>query len=214
VTGQFENLGATLGGDVTPKLVDLSNAASALVSKLSDRAGGDRQTRAALWTALGSGSIVGGGMGLGAGLGALTGSGIAAGAGAGFFATTPLLAALPYAYAGYKGFNAFKSVKDVDQMPPQNWLEEKAAAVDRWAGIGARQKSWSDVAAGLRGKGATGPWAWTGQIKAEAELKGSAQVSNRLDIGLAPGFALVRSDSTIRAVGALRSDVGTTMKQE
>ena len=214
VTGQFENLGATLGGDVTPKLVDLSNAASALVSKISDRAAGDRQTRAALWAALGGGSIVGGGLGLGAGLGALSGSGIAAGAGAGFFATTPLLAALPAAYAGLKGWDAYKSVKDVDQLPPQNWLEEKAAAFDRWAGIGARQKSWSEIAAGLRGDGATGPWAWTGQIKAEAELKGAATISNRVDIGLAPGFALVRSDSTVRADGALRSAVGVTMKQD
>ncbi len=214
VTGQFENLGATLGGDVTPKLVDLSNAASALASKLSDRAAADRQTRAALWTTLAGGSIVGGGLGLGAGLGALSGSGIAAGAGAGFFATTPLLAALPAAYAGVKGWDAYKSVKDVDKLPPQNWLEEKAAAFDRWAGIGARQKSWSEVAAGLRSKGATGPWAWTGQIKAEAELKGAATISNRVDIGLAPGFALVRSDSTVRADGALRSDVGVTMPRE
>lgn len=53
-----------------------------------------------------------------------------------------------------------------------------------------------------------------GKIEAAAKLEGSAQISNRLDIGLAPGFALVRSDSTVRAEGALRSDVGTTMRQD
>lgn len=53
-----------------------------------------------------------------------------------------------------------------------------------------------------------------GTIKAEAELKGSAAVSNRLDIGLAPGFALVRSDSAVRADGAMRADTGVTMPRE
>jgi len=69
-------------------------------------------------------------------------------------------------------------------------------------GVGDR---WSAVAAKLN------PHA---QIEAKAKLEGSAQISNRLEIGLAPGFALVRSDSTIRAEGALRSDVGITMKPD
>jgi hypothetical protein len=66
-------------------------------------------------------------------------------------------------------------------------------------GVGA---TWHALAAGMR----------PGTIEAKAKLEGSAQILNRLDIGLAPGFALVRSDSTVRAEGALRSDVGVTMK--
>jgi hypothetical protein len=69
------------------------------------------------------------------------------------------------------------------------------------SGVGA---TWHALAAGMR----------PSTLEAKAKLEGSAQILNRLDIGLAPGFALVRSDSTIRAEGALRSDVGTTMKRD
>lgn len=205
VKSQFNNLAATMGSSVTPQLTTFGNRLAEILSNLQIKAGADVNTNAALLTAGAAGATVIGGTGLGAGLGLFSGAGVGAGAAGGLAATTPLFAALPYAYAGYKGFNAYKSVKDVDQLPPQNWLEEKAAAFDRWAGIGAKQKSWSEVAAGLRGMGANG------QIKAEAELKGAADVNVKVTVETDKDSVVREVTQNIRASGNMRSDVGTTM---
>ncbi|MGD9657400.1 MAG: hypothetical protein AB7U61_07125 [Methylocystis sp.] len=205
---QFDNLGAVLGGRINPGLTDLSNIVAKRVGSFAAGIVDDRKAQERILIGGGLGLTALGGLGLSGVSGLFSGAGFVGGMGAGIAslpATTPVFAAGAIGAGAYKGYEAFKSVKDVDKLPPQNWLEEKAAAFDRWAGIAPKQKSWAEVAAGLRQMGANG------QIKAEAELKGKADVTVKVEVKTDKDSVVKEVTQQIQASGNMRSDVGTTM---
>jgi hypothetical protein len=205
VSSQATNASSALGTQFVPSIVAASNAAANFMSIAGKQLEASPTLRnATVAGGLATGITVGGAA-LGATLGGLGGVGVGAGAAAGLgLVSTPLLAALPLGAAGYKGYEAFRSVKGAAELPPQNWFEEKAAAFDKWVGIGQKNKSWSEVAAGLRAGGT---------IEAKAKLEGSADIGLRIAVYPSPDF-MVKVDQRIEARGALRTggaNVGTTM---
>ncbi|MGJ0503981.1 MAG: hypothetical protein ACR65X_09605 [Methylocystis sp.] len=205
---QFENLGAVLGGRVTPSLTDFANVLAKRVGQYAQAIAGDTKSQDRALIGGGLAALGLGGLGVSGVGGLVSGVGIGGGMAAGLATlpmTTPIFAGASGAAAAYKGYEAFRSTKDVDQLPPQNWIEQQAAAFDQWAGIGPKRKSWSEVAAGLRGLGANG-------IK--AELKGTADVNVRVTVATDKDSVVREVTQAVRAEGNMRSDVGTTMRQD
>ncbi len=159
---QFENLGATLGSNVTPALADFSNMLAKRVGEYAEsiRDNPRAQTRTMIGgglTALGLG-----GLGVSGVSGLFSGAGVFGGMGADIAAlpaTTPIFVGATGAAAAYKGFEAFRSVKGADEIAPSGWLERGAHKVDQSLGLAPpaqSPKSWHDVAAGLRAGGKIG----------------------------------------------------------
>ncbi len=209
---QFENLGAVLGSRVTPSLTDFSNILAKRVGMFADAIKDDPKAQARTMIGGGLAAFGLGGLGVSGISGLFSGAGVLGGMGAGVAAlpaTTPIFVGATGAAAGYKAYEAFRSVKGADELPPQGWLEQKAAAFDKWSNIGARSnKSWAEVAANLRGL--SGP---QGPIEAKAKLEGSADVGLRVTVEPSPDFML-KVDQRIDARGALRSSTGVSMPPE